>query len=494
MNYLLNYLHMIIKLVGLTLFPGIYLLPFVFYESGIVMALIFGIIYILLVVSVSTMQIEAIAIQNSLKNEGHDALNTLKEGLNDFNDDEKQNKDESDEDHVVDVIKISSYSNINVKEDQDNFYINKKFEIGELLEKTISKKIHKVFIKILLMSFFILSISITLNISGRTIYHYINEKDYVTIDLPFFIYSLIILALSAISVSISLCKVAFIFKILNYLVYLRLIYLFGEFIYLIILSKQAQFEPSLIKIFDASNFNTLLGVCTYMFSCFHLLPSLVENFSPQKRFYRILTIALLISFIIGFFQSFMGIISFSNVLTCDLYFFPSSINFNFALNLVNVKVLGEFLCIFQILNCFNIAYNLNRLKQIDFFFFPTTINKFGSSEKKSGKKYEILKEFFISLLLITPSILITNFVKLEYLINYAMTIIGYFLISYVFLILANNAKNKLLNYDIPKGKMHLSIKSSKFISFLYYLGVLVILVFSVISLFQMNNKDCINKF
>lgn len=140
MNSFLNYIHMIIKLVGLTLFPGIYLLPFVFYESGILMALLFGIIYILLIVSVSTMQIEAIAIQNSLKNEGHDAMSALKEGLNEYNDEDKTNKDESDEDHVVDVIKISSYSNINVKEDQDNFYINKKFEIGELLEKTILKK------------------------------------------------------------------------------------------------------------------------------------------------------------------------------------------------------------------------------------------------------------------------------------------------------------------------------------------------------------------
>lgn len=497
-----NFSLMTLKLLGIILFPGIYLFPFAFYQSGVILSTITIIVIVFFIIALSTMQVEAIAIYNSLKNEEKDFINTVKNSLDEdsFSNENSQNDilDAYEDTAEVEVIQISSYSNSNVKEDQDNFFIRKKFDVCEIADKTFpSKSKQRNLIKLIVILYYIISISISLSFCSSTIFNYFNVK---TIEkgesLDYYVYVILVLLISFIASVVSQIKTNIIIKILTgvFVVFILMFlisisYLFSD----ILLSEH--YSNSLINDFEVSNFNSLVGVCFYSFALFPYIPSFIENFSPQKKFFNIICLSMFISIIVILVYSVLALTMFSNVLTCDNYSFPTAIKLNFIDNFITIPGISDLLNLSQVLLIFQIGFFINKMKYTRISFIPKFIYLYGNKRHRITNTpcIEWFRVFLFTLVLIIPSLLLSTLVALQHLINYVMPAVGYLIIGFVFTVLISHARKRISNYEIPKGKMHVSFIKSKIHFILLYILILLGVTFSIISYFSIDNKVCIRE-
>ena len=505
MKRFLSYSYLVIKILGATMFPSVYLFPFAFHQTGLVLSIIFLLVFCVLFIAVSTLQVESLAIANYLKNE-KDPLTivmTVQENLYSVQGNDKDNASVYG-DGKVDIP----------TESQDNLYINKKYELSETIDYILkptdneeegeefkNSKHHPTIMKFFICLFYYISIAMMLCFTSDTIFVYINRSAFKTSTINSDVtqgYNLIIIAIVAATSSLfSQIKILILMKILNVVSIINIIVYFIALVFSVSQTNIiSRFQVDLVDIANINRFNSLAGVCFFSFSIFPYIPSLIEDFSYQRKFNISISFGMILSGIFMMIFSIISVLIFSNVISCDRNIFPSGLKVNLLENLVVIKGVGDILAITQFLNVFQIGFYINRLKSLKIDFIPEFIQNY-SNQTNSGiiprqrRTCDFIIVYISTLvLMVPPSLLCIS--ELNIIIKYPMVILGYPMLGYIFIVLIKYARKRLP--EISKDKMNTSFMRSTKTFLFFYIFFLVALAFSCISLFKGNNIHCIAEY
>jgi len=108
----------------------------------------------------------------------------------------------------------------------------------------------------------------------------------------------------------------------------------------------------------------MIGNSLLVFMSHHSIPGMVENFTPQKRFIKLLIIGYIFSLIFILLYSYITLFSFSNPeFSCDKnHEFPIAIQSTFSSNFLGLEVIGYIINYYPILNTITSGMQLITLR------------------------------------------------------------------------------------------------------------------------------------
>ena len=283
--------------------------------------------------------IESLAIQNSFKKEEDLVINhasTHKNEVNYSNNDpslsqimpkinEKTSRAEKEKllrnEDKIDFDETSGGSII--KEENDSFYIFKRYEISKLACRVFNKPLYFACV-IVIICYLYISLTSNAVIAGNSL-KFIISKSFDK-DLPEFSYYIIvgifffcifIMALNNIN---NLKKMSMFIMICRFLLILLVI---GCCIYSIFKYGTAKYQE--LPKAEFSNITIMIGNSLFFFMSHHSIPGMVENFKPQRNLIKLLIIGYSISLVIMLVYGYLSLIAFAQYKDCNFNNFPCAI-------------------------------------------------------------------------------------------------------------------------------------------------------------------------
>lgn len=317
----------IANLLNFVLATAIFTIPFPMYEVGIFLGTIILCSTCLLSIIACTFIIEALAMKNYFKKNASSVLEAASktQDSNSVNFEQKEvspvippSTNTESQEHLNDQI-LSD----NTIEEQDNYYISKRYEIS-ILGRLMTKPLYffVVFTMICYLYVGVTSNGIIagnnlLDIIGRTFGVKLEFKYYYVIVCVFFMLTILvalnnIVHLKKFSMFIMVCRFMVIFLII------------GCCFYSIAVYGPAKYSE--IKTFDANNITVMIGNSLFVFMSHHSIPGMVEGFSPQRNLMKLLIIGYTCSLLFMLFYGYLSVFAFGKRdLSCEKTIFPTAI-------------------------------------------------------------------------------------------------------------------------------------------------------------------------
>lgn len=317
----------IANLLNFVLATAIFTIPFPMYEVGIFLGSIILCSTCLLSIIACTFIIEALAMKNYfIKNEA-----SVLEAANKGADLDSLNSEPKKQFPIISPITehgltlpLTSTILINgTTEEDDNFYISKRYEIS-ILGKLMTKPLY--FFVVLTMICY-LYIGVTSNgiIAGNNLKDIIGKT--IGVRLDFYYYYIIVSVFFFLTILIALNNIVHLKKFSMFIMICRFMVIFliiGCCIYSLAKYGPAKFED--IKKFDVENITVMIGNSLFVFMSHHSIPGMVEGFSPQKNLMKLLIIGYICSLLFMLFYGYLSVFAFGKKdLSCQFDIFPTAI-------------------------------------------------------------------------------------------------------------------------------------------------------------------------
>ncbi|MCQ2816853.1 MAG: amino acid transporter [archaeon] len=341
----------IANLLNFVLATAIFTLPFPMYETGFGLGTIILAITCFVSVTACSFIIESLGRKNSLiRNERKILLLALGE---DGNKTQNINGTESSTDQQNNLPVDNQKESLIDNEEEDEFYIERRFEISKLA-KILPKPLY-FFVTLTIICYLYVGVTSNGIIAGNNLKDIIGKT--IGTSLDDYWYYIIVSIFFVCTISLALNNIKNLKKFSMFIMIMRFVVIsliIGCCIYTMCAYEVTPLKT--VKAFDFSNITVMIGNSLFVFMSHHSIPGMVENFSPQKNLIKLLVIGYFCSFLFLVLYGYLSILAFGRKgLSCDYEEeFPAAIQSTFSSNLIKVPVIGYIINYYPGKNIFNI--------------------------------------------------------------------------------------------------------------------------------------------
>ena len=381
-------------------------------------------------------------------------------------------------------------------EKNDSFYIYKRFEISKL-SKALPKPGY-FFVVITIICYLYVGVTSNGIIAGNNLKDIIGKTFGKT--LPDYSYQIIVVCFFIITISIALNNIKHLKKFSMFIMVMRFVIIFlimGCCFYSI--GKYGAAKLSNIPKFDISNITVMIGNSLFVFMSHHSIPGMVENFTPQKRLIKLLIIGYIFSLIFIVLYSYVGLFAFANPeYSCDKdHDFPIAIQSTFSSNFLGLAGVGYIINYYPILNVITSGMQLitlrNNILEAIAGCNPELSKSLNFAEQSGFKP--LFKNFvFNSIVAIPPLTIGLLLQNIQSLMKYFSSILGFLLMLIVPVLIVNRYRQMFVKRKYKFSELNRSFLKGKYGNiFIICMSIIIfsLIIFGFIK--NTNNKKCVNE-
>ena len=217
----------------------------------------------------------------------------------------------------------NSGADLATNEEQDSFYIFKRYEISKLACKAFNKPLYFSCVMVIICYLYI---GLTSNsvIAGNSLKFVISKT--FDVELPQYSYYIIVGIFYLCILLMSMSNINNLKKLSMFIMVCRFLLIFlvmGCCVYSIVNYGTAKYED--LPKADFKNITIMIGNSLFFFMSHHSIPGMVENFKPQKNLIKLLIIGYSFSLGIMLVYGYLSLLAFAQYKNCDMNQFPCAI-------------------------------------------------------------------------------------------------------------------------------------------------------------------------